>query len=1386
LSRKKSAPRSRRPRRGSGAHRTSKHAPGHPGVPVVGIGASAGGYEAFLQLLRALPERTGMAFVLVQHLDPTHESQLTSLLSKATRMPVSEITDRTQVVADHVYVIPPNKNLALERGVLRLTPRARASGQHLPVDTFLTSLAVDRGPRAIGVILSGTASDGVLGMKAIKAAGGLTFAQDDRSAKYTSMPRNAVAAGCVDLVLSPEGIAAELARVGRHPDVAPPVASTRAEPPPKDEEQNFAKVLALLQTATGADFRDYKQTTVRRRIARRMLLHRIETVGEYARHLEGHPPEAVALRQDLLINVTAFFRDPGAFAVLRGKVFPSLMKKRSSREPWRVWVPACATGEEAYSVAMCLLEFLGDAGAKPSVHIFATDVSAPAIERARAGSYPAGIAADVSPERLRRFFVEEDGSYKVSKALRDLVVFAPQDVTADPPFSKLDLISCRNMLIYFSPELQNRIVPIFHYALKPGGFLLLGPAESLGTFAHFFAPLDKKHKIYAKRPVPARLPVAAVLTGRTTATGRARTQPTAWVDAVAPRVDLEKAADRLIVKKYGPAGVIVNSAMEILQFRGRTGPYLESAPGTASLNLLKNVREGLLGELRAAIRKAKSRGGPARAAGVRLTQHGRVLVVDIEVIPLRAEEAGDTTGGAFLVLFEEEAPRAASPGPRPRHRATGRGAGRELAALQRELAASKEYLQSIIDEGETSNEALRLATEEIQSSNEELQSTNEEMETAKEELQSSNEELTTVNDEMQARNLELAQVNSDLTNVLTSVSIPLVIVGRDLRIRRFSGATDRLLKLVVTDVGRPIGDIQLRINVTDLERMLVEVTDTLMPQEREIQDQDGRWATMRIRPYRTEDDRIDGAIISFMDIDALKRARDYAETIVETVRTPLLVLDGRLRVVTANRAFYDTFLVLSGETVGHSLPDLGNGQWNIPALSKRLEGVIPDGRGFEDLEMTHDFERLGRRVMRLNARRFESPGGDGHLILLAIEDVTARDRAEVQLRRHGQELANANRAKDDFLAVLSHELRTPLTAILGWSRLLQSGTLSPERVTHALEVIDRNTKLQVQLINELLDVSRIVVGKLSLDLAPVDVVPVVHASVESLRVVAEAKGVRLTLTVEGPSSFVLGDADRLQQVVSNLLSNAIKFTPSAGSVQVRVERHDAQLVIAVTDTGLGVSPELLPHIFERFRQGDSVATRNYGGLGLGLAIARHLVELHHGTIRAESRGQGHGATFTVALPLTTDVPETIVRQPNPDGAADSSSLLVGARILVVEDESDTRDLIVVVLEHCGAEVRAVDSVAHALAEFERLPPHVLLSDITMPDEDGYAFIRRVRALPLDRGGRTPAVALTAHAHPEDLDLALAAGYDAHLTKPVEPTVLAETVARLAGRIGDRS
>jgi two-component system CheB/CheR fusion protein len=960
-----------------------------PSVPIVGIGASAGGLEAFTQFLGALPVDTGLAFVLVQHLDPKHESMLAALLSHTTPLPTQEARDGQRLEANHVYVIPPNTNLAVLHGRLSLMPRTESRGQHLPVDFFFRSLAADQKKRAIGVILSGTASDGTEGLRAIKAEGGLTFAQDEKSAKYGGMPHSAVVAGVVDLVLSPAGIAQELARLGRHPYVAL-APTSRAEDPLPESEEDLNKAFILLRAATGVDFSFYKPTTLKRRIARRMLLHKLDSLAHYVRYLKQTPAEVDALYQDLLINVTRFFREPEVFEVLKKKVFPRFLKERPPRTPIRVWVPGCSTGEEAYSLAIALLEFLGTKGANVPIQIFATDISEPAIDKARAGLYPTGIAADVSAARLRRFFVPHDSGFQISKVVRDLCVFARQDVTCDPPFSKLDLISCRNLLIYFGPALQKQIMPTFHYALKPEGLLLLGSSETIGGFADLFALADRRHKLYQRKPAAHH--VAFELGLRRPTESAAPAKPTETT--LAGGFDYQREADRIVLGKYTPAGVVVNDRLDILQFRGQTGRYLEPAAGMASLNLLKMARDGLQLDLRAALNEAKRHHLPVRRDAVQLKSSDGVHEVNLEVIPLQPKTVG--TADCFLVLFQEFGPRTAAALPESGGRSAPKsaaGADKVLTQLRQELTATKEYLQAIIGDHEQANEELQSANEEILSSNEELQSTNEELETAKEELQSTNEELTTVNDELHTRNTELGCVNNDLVNLLNSVQIPIVILDGELRIRRFTPPAERLLNLIPTDVGRPLTDLRPNLVVPDFEHLIAGVVDSLTPREIEVQARDGRWHSLRIRPYRTLENKIDGVILALVDIDSVRRAmvqareaREFAEAVIETVREPLLVLDGELRVKQANRAYYELFQTRREETERRFIYDLGQPHWSSSGLRQLLEQVLPRNSRFENFELDVDLPGGGRKKFWLNARRVTAEDNQDQWILLAIEE----------------------------------------------------------------------------------------------------------------------------------------------------------------------------------------------------------------------------------------------------------------------------------------------------------------------------------------------------------------------------------------------------------------
>ncbi|PYS40331.1 MAG: chemotaxis protein CheR [Acidobacteria bacterium] len=834
-------------------------------ISIVGVGASAGGLEAFEQLLRGLPEDSGMGFVLVQHLAPKHESMLSELLSRATRMPVIEVTDGVAVQANYVYVIPPNADMSITDGVLHLSSINADRARRMPIDMFLRSLADDQQARAIGVILSGTASDGTLGLRAIKAVGGITFAQDDGSAKFSAMPRSAIAAGAVDYILRPDLIARELKRIAKSVHIFATEENPNA-PDSASQEENLNRIYALLRDFSRIDFNYYKPGTIKRRITRRMFLRKIDNLKAYIQFLRKNPEELEALFNDLLINVTGFFRDPEAFEVLRKQAFPLVMNNKGSDALIRIWVPGCSTGEEAYSLAIAFLEYLGDRAANVQIQIFATDVSENIIQKARVGLYPESIAIDLSNERLERFFQKTESGYLISKTIRDMCVFAKQDIAKDPPFSKLDMISCRNVMIYMGPVLQKRIIPLLHYALNPDGILFLGSSETVGGFAELFNVVDKKYKIYAKKMVPA--PLHFEFVPRYEAEEE---QPQPKHEAV-QRVDLQKLAHQTLLHRYAPPSVVVNDDLNIVQFIGQTGRFLDPTPGDASLNVLKMVKAGLQIELRVALQKAR-RGSPVRKEGVLVEHNGSLSAANFEILPIRNIPGNDRY---YLVMFEEGTSGVAkAPKPAVKTRLdkkSGKTQRYQLemanARLTEELEATREYLQSIIEEQRTTNEELRSANEEIQSANEELQSINEEMETAKEELQSTNEELTTVNEELQNRNDELIHLNNDLNNLLSSVNIPIIMLGNDLRIRRFTPVSEKVMNLIPADVGRPITDIKSNLKLQDLRELIIRVINSLETHETEVEDVNGRWYSMRIRPYRTIDNKIDGVVMVLLDLDA--------------------------------------------------------------------------------------------------------------------------------------------------------------------------------------------------------------------------------------------------------------------------------------------------------------------------------------------------------------------------------------------------------------------------------------------------------------------------------------------------------------------------------------
>jgi two-component system CheB/CheR fusion protein len=827
--------------------------------PIVGIGGSAGGFEATMELLRHLPARNGMTFVIVQHLDPHHASKLASLLGKATAMPVIEITKTTRPEPNTVYVQPPNKCVVVKNGALALVHRT--PHPNVAIDQFFESLADACGSRGIGVLLSGTGSDGTAGMRAIKAAGGLTFAQDEETAKFPEMPRNAIRSGFVDAVHSPRAIAHEIRDLVVHPYIRRAIGDDKTEQGAKSEYEkadDLGRIFLSLKQQTGIDFSSYKVATLNRRIQRRMALHRITKLSHYARFLRKNQDEVRALFDDLLINVTRFFRDPRLFRELRKRFLPALLKKKNRHGELRAWVPGCATGEEVYSLAICILETLGQRASEMRIQIFGTDLSEAMIDHARAGIYSNAIAKDVSPGRLKRFFEERDSTYQISRRVRDICTLARQNILTDPPFSRLDLISCRNVLIYLSPQMHKRCIPQFHHALNPGGLLILGPAESIGAFDELFDVVDKKNKIYAKKQVAT--PRVAELVGYDgTLVDMAGGKP-ARITTFGGQ--LLQMADRIILGAYAPAAVVVDDELHVQQFRGRTEPYIEYQPGPATLNLLQMVRPSLIPDLRNVIRTATKTRKPARKERALISHGGKTREINIQVVPFRIPT---TDRHWYLVIFDETT-RTTRPGKIPP--ALGKTASqREIGELRRELATSKESLQAIIEEQEATNEELKSANEEIESSNEELQSTNEELETAKEELQSTNEELTTLNEELSNRNLEMMQINSDLNNLLASIQLPIVMVDSKLLVRRVTPAARNAFNILQSDVGRPIGDLKPNVDIPDLEELLREVIESLTMRERKVTDREGRQYSLRVRPYRTTDNKIDGAVITLVDIN---------------------------------------------------------------------------------------------------------------------------------------------------------------------------------------------------------------------------------------------------------------------------------------------------------------------------------------------------------------------------------------------------------------------------------------------------------------------------------------------------------------------------------------
>ncbi|MBV8830349.1 MAG: PAS domain-containing protein [Acidobacteriaceae bacterium] len=989
---------------------------------VVGIGASAGGVEAYIELLDYLPPNTGMAFVIIAHLLADQKSHLPEILARHTRMRVQGVESGMQVEPDHVYVVPPKALLRMENATFLLEqPDSHAQKA---IDFFFFSLAADQKNRSIGVVLSGMDSDGALGLRAIKGEGGITMVQAPETAQYPDMPRSSISADHVDIVLPPAAIASQLAQIGRQFQ-ATNLRLLRDGVPAAGEEQQFNRILAIMRGVSGVDFRLYKPTTIRRRIARRMLLHRLDTLRDYAALLQANPSEVRELQEDALINVTRFFRDPEVFEAFKTTVLPRVLQDRDPSQQIRMWVAGCSTGEEAYSLAICLMEYLTGSTTEPPIQIFGTDASELNIQKARAGLYPETILADVSPERLRRFFAKTEKGYQVSKRIRDLCIFARQNLCHDPPFSRMDVISCRNVLIYFGAELQRQLIPTFHYALRPEGFLLLGTSETIREFTDLFSLADRRHKIYSRAPGnPGRAALDVAPRQVFPELAVAQQALDTWGD-----LELQRAADRILMARYAPPGVVINDRLEILQSRGRTNPFLELRPGMVTLELGRLLPDSIAPQVTSAVRRAIEEDLPVQVEGLQLRDGGDLTrEATLEVLPIHS--VGHRSK-CYLVVFAP--PRAQTLlGQRRTELPTPSSVedkDRLIAQMRQDLSSTRMYLQSLLEERDAKNQELVSANEEIQSANEELQSTNEELETTKEELQSSNEELHTVNDELQNRNAVLTQASNDLQNLLNSVNLPVLMLSNELTIRHFTPPTQRVMNLRAADIGRPFTELRVNLDVDDLTPLFTEVLETLTAREIEVKDREGHWYLLRVRPYRTADNKIEGLVVALVDIDQLRRsqqelrtARDFSRSIIQGVPLPLVVVDSEFKIRATNKAFWTLSRLQNGDLERRNLPALTATMWGLDTqLREHLEELRKEPAVGKTFEFEYNLPGEGQGVFCFRGCVLQPD--DEQFLLVTIEDISSHKEAERLLKTEKERLATEVEVTTQALGRSQEELR---------------------------------------------------------------------------------------------------------------------------------------------------------------------------------------------------------------------------------------------------------------------------------------------------------------------------------------------------------------------------
>jgi two-component system, chemotaxis family, CheB/CheR fusion protein len=1189
---------------------------------LVAIGASAGGIGALRALFEAVPEQSGIAFVVIMHLSPEHESRLAEVLQPHVKVPVRQVRERTRLEPDHVYVIPPDRSMALTDGHLELSEFDQPRGRRSPIDTFFRTVA-EVHPDGVGILLSGSGTDGVIGLKAIKELGGIVMAQSPDEAEYDTMPRSAIATGLVDFVLPARELGERVVRLRSSglpwtpPDDA---AALRA-----GEAEALRKILAQLRSRTGHDFSGYKKSTVLRRVGRRIQVTDSGDLQDYLGHLQENGSEARALLKDLLISVTNFFRDPEAFEALERTVVPSLFEDPADHQV-RVWVAGCATGEEAYTVAMLLAEHADVLPGGPSFQIFATDLDEEAIAFAREGVYPDSIVADVGEARARRFFTREGSYLRVTKELRERILFSRHDLLRDPPFSRLDLLTCRNLLIYLERGLQERLFDLFRYALRDDGYLFLGESESAPDHQGFRAP-DREHRIFQRSQEPGDgerrgLPELPLDPGRARQGGR-------WPrGATAQQIESSAARHRQALEAHAPPTLLVDRDHIIVHVSETANRYLRFTTGIPSANLLTTALPELRIELRSALFQALEQDSPSWTRQVPVEIGGQPRRVQMHVAP--AVGANDTR--LALITFLE-----ADPGQQGEE-GVGATAVGWLGDAESELAVARSRLQEMIERSEQRQEDLKASNEELQSINEEYKSTLEELETSKEELQSMNEELKTVNAELKARIDELGRANDDLRNLMSATEIATLFLDENLRIKRFTPALRKIFNVLPMDEGRPLAHITHQLDYPDLTTDCDRVLESLQPVEREVENGGGHAWLARITPYRTEQNRIGGVICTFTDVTRIRKAQEHLRqseerfrALVDATAEMVWTTDPEGRVVEDSPSWRD----FTGQTVNEWL---GSG-WvdalhpdDRQGIEAEWSAAVRNQEPFEAEFRLWNAAREEWRVVAARAVPVLNPDGSVREWVGMNSDITDRKEAEAALRRAKKAAEQAAEAKGHFLATMSHELRTPLTAVIGIADLLETDVVgfSTEAQKEHLARIKISAWHLASIIEEVLSYSMTESGRTRVNHGTVDLVEIASHVVAMADYQAREKGVALDLEGADQPVFAFSDAGKIRQIVTNLVGNAVKFTDD-GRVTVRVVEEDEWVEIQVQDTGPGIAEDQQEIVFEPFVQADNSMTREKGGAGLGLAVSRRLARLLGGEISLESE-PAKGCTFRFTVP----------------------------------------------------------------------------------------------------------------------------------------------------------